>query len=367
MHKKIKILHVIGSLKIGGAENVAMNFVRYLDQQKYQCDYLVFSEEIGEYEEEAIKFGANIIRIPAPNKGYKNYIKNLKAILKVNQYDIVHSHTLFNNGITLKVAYDANIKKRISHSHSTDSGVKETLKYKIYKNIMKNMIKKYATHMIACGLEAGKYLYGDEEFKKNGIVINNGIDAKKYCYSEIKRNRARKELGIKEELLIGHVGRFTETKNHSFLLDIFNEVYKDNNNSKLLLIGDGELRTEIEAKIKKLDLQDKVVLTGIRNDVAYLQQAIDVIVFPSLYEGLPVSIVEAQAAGIPCIVSDNVTTEVKITDCVNFMSLQKSSKEWANKILEFRNIEKKNTVEELILAKYEINSIIEEVAKIYEV
>ena len=366
MDNKIKVLHVIGSLKIGGAENVAMNFSRYLDKQKFKCDYLVFNNEVGEYEKEAIDLGCKVIRIESPNKGYMDYVKNLKEVLKDNRYDVIHSHTLLNNGITLKVAYDMKIRKRISHSHSTDSGVEESLKYKIYKYFMKKMIKKYSTDIIACGEDAGNYLYGKKEFKNSGIIVNNGIDINKYSYNEEKRNESRKELGIENELVVGHVGRFTKVKNHDFLIDIFNEIYKYDKYSKLLLIGDGELREEIESKIRSLGLENNVILTGIRTDVSDLQQAIDVFVFPSLYEGLPVAMIEAQAGGIPCITSENVTQEVKITDSVEFMSLEKSPKDWANKIIEFRKKNRRDTSKDLILAGFDINSTIEEVTKIYE-
>lgn len=366
MKKKIKILQVIGSLHIGGAENIAMNFSRYIDKNRFQCDYLVFSEDRGEYEDEAISLGSKVIHIDSPNKGYANYYKNLKRILNDGKYDVVHTHMLWNNGLTLKAAYDSGIKIRLSHSHSTNSGRKENLTYKIYVYFMKKFIRKYTTILIACGNDAGEYLYGKKLFKEKGIVINNGINIKNYIYSNKKREIVRQNFGLKDALVVGHVGRLTAVKNHDFLLDIFKHLHMLNQNSVLLIVGDGELRPSIENKIKELGLEERVIITGMRSDVADLLQAMDIFVMPSHFEGLPVTLIEAQASGLPSIVSDKVTSKVKVTDLITFMSLEETEEKWGRKILECIRAERDDKLQEMVAKGFDVYATIEQLEHIYE-
>lgn len=366
MKKKIKILQVIGALNIGGAENVAMNFSRYMDKTRFQIDYLVFGEEKGVYEEEALTHGSKVIHIDPPSKGYLQYLRELKKILNKGQYDIIHAHTLLNNGITLFVAYWAKIKKRISHSHSTNSGRKENIIYKFYAFIMKKMIRQYATHYLACGRDAGEYLYGKKIFKEQGLVLNNGIEITKFIFNRVLSKQIREDLEITDETVIGHIGRLTNVKNHDFLLEVFYEFQKIESNSKLLLVGDGELKEQIEQKIKVLGISDKVIMTGVRKDVENMLQAIDVVVFPSIFEGLPVTLIEAQAAGVPCLVSDNITSEIQITNLVKFLSLNTTPKDWAVKIIELNKLEKKEYSTCLKEKGYDIHTEISNLERIYQ-
>ncbi|MTM92156.1 glycosyltransferase, partial [Turicibacter sanguinis] len=355
-NKKIKVLHIIGSLKIGGAENIAMNFSRFINREKFQIDYLVFGEEIGEYEEEAKKLGCRVLRLAGPNEGYLNFYKNLKKILKVEKYDVVHSHTLLNNGIIMKAAHSARIRVRISHSHSTNSGRKEEGIYKLYKTIMFNCIKKYSTHYLACGLEAGNFLFGKVLFEKEGILINNGIPIEEYIFSTEKRKSIRSQLKIEDELIIGHIGRMAPVKNHLFLIKIFAELNKIESNSKLLIIGDGEIKTEIVQRVKEMNLQDKVIFLGIRRDISNLLQAMDVFVFPSLYEGFPLTLLEAQASSLQCLVADTISSEVKLTNSLTFASLCDSEIIWAKKILSKMNNNRVDNSQILIEKGFDIKS-----------
>lgn len=366
MKKKIKILQVIGSLRIGGAENVAMNICRYLDKKKFQCDFLVFSNTIGDYEPEAIELGSNIIRIPLPNDNYKNYYNNLKKVLREGEYDIVHSHVLLNNGLVMKAAYDVNVKKRISHSHSTDSGRKENLKYKLYEIIMKQLINKYSTLVLACGIDAGNYLYGKKMFVKKGIIINNGIDTKKFRYDPETKGKILREFNIDKKLVVGHVGRLAEVKNHIFLLEVFKLINKDEPDSVLLLVGDGELRKAIEDKIEYLGLKKDVIITGLRSDVSDIMQAMDVFVFPSLYEGLPLTTIEAQSSGLVSLISSNVTAEVKVTDLITFMSLENDAVKWASKVLDLSKYQRRDRSEEIKKKGFDICTTIMELETLYE-
>jgi len=365
MTSKTKILQVIGSLETGGAEKVVMDFGRYLDKSRFQCDYLVFGDNVGDNENEAISLGSNVIRIPKPKDNYIKYFNNLKKVLKDGKYNVVHSHQFLNNGLVLKAAYDVNIKKRISHSHSTSSGRKEDIKYKLYSHCMRKIIRKYATHFISCGLDAGDFLYGEKLFKDKGIVINNGVDSKSYGYNIETRNKLRLQLGIDKKLVMGHVGRLAPVKNHDFLVDIFYEVNKLKPDSVLLIVGEGELRSTIENKIRSLGLKDKVIFTGLRSDVSDILQAMDVFVFPSLYEGLPLTLIEAQASGIQCLVSTNVTTQSKVTDLISFISLEKSKEEWAKKVVENSMYYRTDWSEEINKKGFDVYTTIKELESIY--
>jgi glycosyltransferase involved in cell wall biosynthesis len=366
LENKLKVLQVIGSLNIGGAENIAMNFARFLDKDQFQVDFLVFGDVKGAYENEAIQLGCKVIHIDPPSSSYFNYMRNIKRVLMEGEYDVVHTHTLLNNGLTLKAAFDLKIKKRISHSHSTNSGRKESILYKIYSFSMKKLIKKYATDYIACGDDAGEFLYGRELFKKKGKVLKNGIDVSKYAYNSKTRGEVRRSLGIDKELLVGHVGRLTAVKNHDFLIEVFREIQKNNENTKLLIVGDGELRKSLEKKINQLGLTDNVIFTGIRTDIHDLLQAIDVIVFPSLFEGFPVSMVEAQAAGVPCIVSNKVTSQIKVTNLISFMSLEESAKVWAQESLKRAINERTDRSAQMKEKGFDVITTIKTLEKIYE-
>lgn len=365
--RKIKVLHIIGALKVGGAENVAMNFCRYLDKQKFQCDYLVFGDQIGEFEAEAIQLGSKIYRVELPSEGYLRYIKRLREIIRMENYDVVHTHTLLNNGISLYAAKLSKVEKRVSHSHSTNSGKSQERLYFLYERLMKFIIRIYSTHYIACGLEAGIYLYGKQLFKKKGIILNNAIDVKRYSYNETLNNQVRSTLGVNlDATIVGHVGRLCPVKNHKFLIDVFLEYNKKTPNSYLLIIGDGELKEELKKQVIKNNLEQNVIFTGARMDISDIIQSIDVVVFPSLYEGFPVSLIEFQAAGIPCIVSTNVTKHVQITGLIHFLGLNKPILEWSEKIDELSNIKKTDMGELLITQGYDINSNMLEMEKIYE-
>lgn len=361
--QKIKVLQVIGSLHIGGAENMAMNILRYIDRGKYQIDFLVFDgTKENSFESEAISLGANIIMLNKPSLSYREFYKNIKKLLQDGKYDVVHSHTLFNNGIILKAASAVGVKARISHSHSTNSGRNENITYRVYIKIMRSYINRYATHLIACGKDAGTFLYENKRF----IVIKNGVNISDYkCNIDIRLSM-RNQLGLGDKFVIGHVGRFAKVKNHDFLLDVFLEVHKIIPNSILLLVGDGELREEIINKIDKYNLKNYVILTGLRDDVNNLMQAMDILLLPSLYEGIPLTLIEAQASGLKCIISDNVSDEVCITDDVYKLSLDNKSK-WINKILEYSKSNNRNSNNKnLIDSGYDIKTSIKKLENIYE-
>ena len=342
----IRILQITGGMNMGGIENFLMNIYRNIDREKVQFDFLIHQEEKQIFEEEIISLGGKIFRIPSLGKvGHFRYLKELKEFFQVHkEYKIVHSHYNTISGIILREAKKCGIKNRISHSHIAYP--KYRFLEKIYKNYSKFFLKSNTTKMFACSNLAGEWLYGKNE---NYEVINNGIEANKYKLNEKIRIEKRKELKIeKEEIAIGHIGRLTEQKNHKFLIEIFSKLYNINNKYKLFIIGNGELEEKIREQIKALNLEKNIIMLGVRKDVNEILQAMDLFVFPSLYEGLPVTLVEAQGAGLKCFISDTVTKEIDL-ECglTEFISLNRSSEEWAEIIDKNKDYIRKDTIESL--------------------
>lgn len=216
----------------------------------------------------------------------------------------------------------------------------------------KKNIKKYSDKLFACGDEAGRWMFNTDNFE----VLNNAIDTDLYTYSKEKADKIKKEFGIENKFVVGHVGRFNSQKNHEFLIDVFNEVQKIKEDSVMMLVGDGDLRPEIEQKVRDLGLSDKVIFTGVRSDVNDLMQGMDVFLFPSLYEGLPVTMVEAQASGLKCIISDKVPLECKMTENVLVVKLKESPQKWAQEVLKYEKYERQNTKEEIVKANFDIKA-----------
>ncbi len=326
-HEPIRILHVIGIMNRGGAETMIMNLYRNIDRNKVQFDFVENSSEPAAFDEEILSLGGKIYRCPHYNgKNHFAYVKWWNTFFQKHpaEYPIVHGHLGSTAAIYLSVA-----KKHgaytIAHSHSAGSG---SAMYRMFAYPTRYIADKF----FACSKDAGISRYG-KTVGNDSVrcqVLNNAIDARRFSFNQETRKQVRSELHIAENaIVIGHVGRFVEAKNHLFLIDVFADVRKRDPNAVLLLIGDGERRAEIQAAIAEKHLDDAVILTGVRSNVWDFYQAMDVFMFPSVYEGLPVSLVEAQAAGLPCCVSSNVPKDSAITDLVQFISLEDRSEKWA--------------------------------------
>ena len=328
--KPIRIAHIVGKWVGGGVEAVIMNYYRHIDRNKIQFDFICDNDSTDIPYEEIEKLGGKVILIPPYQKVLK-YQKELIKVLKDGKYKIVHSHINTLSVFPLRAAKKAGIPVRIAHSHSTTN--KKEWKKNLLKQVLRPFSKVYATDYFCCSELAGRWLFGDKVYDEGNVyLLNNAIDLDKFRYNEEIRKSKREELGIKEEnLVIGHIGRFVEQKNHRFLIDIFNEVHKKKENSVLLLVGQGPLVEEMKEKVKNLNLTDSVKFLGQRNDANELYQAFDVFLLPSLYEGLPVVGVEAQATGLLCILSDAMTRETKVLDSTTFVSLSETSESWAEK------------------------------------
>lgn len=329
----IRVASVIGRYIGGGVEAVTINYYRNIDKNKVQLDFICDEDSTNIPYEEIEKMGGKVIIIPSYSKPFK-YHKALKRVLKEGNYKIIHSNINTLSVFSLFAAKCAGVPVRIAHSHSTTN--KKEKKKNLMKQVLRPFSKVFATDYMCCSELAGRWLFGNKEYDKGNVyLLNNAIDLDKFKYNESLRKKKRKELGIKDDtLVIGHIGRFVAQKNHDFLIDIFNEIHKKNNNSILLLAGQGPLMEDIKNKVKDLNLDDSVKFLGQRNDANELYQAFDVFLLPSLYEGLPVVGVEAQAAGLLCYLSDDMTKETKVLDITKFMSLDNTPKEWADNILD---------------------------------
>ena len=310
--KPIIVAQIMGKWVGGGVESVIMNYYRHLDHSKVQFDFICDEDSTRIPYDEIKKLGGRVFIVPK----YQNlpkYLKALEKLFKENQYCIVHSNINTLSVFPLYAAKKAGVPIRISHSHST-SNPKEW-KRNLIKNILRPFSKRYATDYFACSELAGRYLFGNKAFDQGEVkIIHNAIDVDKFKFDEVARKKLRKEFGIKDStVVIGHVGRFVQQKNHTFLVDVFKEYHKKNPDSKLLLVGSGPLEDEIKKKVERLGLKDSVLFLGQRDDINKLYSVMDVFCLPSLYEGLPVVGVEAQAAGLPCVFSDKITNDTVIT------------------------------------------------------
>lgn len=343
----IRIAQIIGKWLGGGVEAVVMNYYRHLDHSKVQFDFICDDDSTNIPYDEIEKLGGKVILIPPYQKVFK-YQKELRRVLRDGKYKIVHSHINTLSVFPLYAAKKVGVPVRIAHSHSTTN--KKEWKKNLLKQVLRPFSKKYATNYMCCSELAGRWLFGDKAYDEGKVyLLNNAIDLDKFKYDKKIRDKKRKELGIKEDtIVIGHIGRFVAQKNHTFLIDIFNQFHKKEKNSILLLAGQGPLQEEIKNKVRELGLDDSVGFLGQRNDANELYQAFDVFLLPSLYEGLPVVGVEAQASGLLCFFSDDMTKETKVLDSTVFMSLSNTSEEWTGEILtnlkDYKRINTKNEV-----------------------
>lgn len=361
-----RILQITDSMGMGGIQAFIMNVYRNIDREKYQFDFLLHQKMENGYDDEILKMGGNIYYIPSRHEGI---IKNRKALEKFfskhPEYTVVHQHESSLTYIEpLVIAKKYNVPVRIMHSHSTRaSGSKiHTLLHKI--NI--HRIKNVATNYFACGELAGKWMYNGSGVEKKVIIVNNGIDIKKYSFDETIRKKLRIELGLDKKFVIGNVGRFSEVKNHTFLIDVFNEFVKLYPDSELVLVGDGDLQQDMKNKVKKLSLSDKVQFLGIRRDVHTILMSFDYVVIPSLYEGFPVTAIEAQAIGVPCLISDSVTKDVVINNNVKMLSLRESADVWADQIYKNKKVQRNSNKEGLIKKGFDIATTTDYLLEIYK-
>lgn len=310
---KIKVCHFVYGIVNGGVERVLLNYFSNMDLEKYDFHIITQGDSDEKCIDEFTKLNFTIHTVTKKSKSIiKNY-KDIMSILRKYKFDIVHCHMSNTNIFPLFYSWIAHIKIRINHSHTANS------KQSLSNVIMRKTAKMFDTHRMACSQDAAMWLF---DSSKNVKILNNAIELEHFEYDPEVRKKMRKELGINENIVIGHIGRFAEQKNHEFLIRVFNELYKENNNYKLLLIGIGELETKIKDQVSNLESKDNILFLGTRNDVNELYQAMDIFVLPSLFEGLGIVLVEAQVSGLECISSTSVPVEAKICNNLKFIELE---------------------------------------------
>ena len=358
MSEPIRVLHVIGIMNRGGAETMIMNLYRHIDRSKVQFDFVENSSEPAAFDEEILSLGGRIYRCPHYNgKNHFTYVKWWNDFFKAHpkEYPIIHGHLGSTAAIYLSITkkYGA---YAIAHSHS--SGTDHSLHSYLYRMMSYNT-RNVADYFFACSEAAGKDRFGCKVvFGDHYAVLNNAIDVNCFSYDPSIREAVRDELNIVQNaFVVGHIGRYTKEKNHEFILKIFSELKKMDSSVRLLMIGDGPLHTQIMQTAEQLGLSSDVIFTGVRSDVERLVQAMDVFVLPSLYEGLPVTMVEAQAAGLPCLISDKVPSECILTnDLVDILPLSADPETWAEKILEKRNLPRTDRRSEIAAHGFDITT-----------
>ena len=347
MSNPVRVLQVFAEMNRGGAETMIMNLYRNIDRSKIQFDFIVHTEEKCAFDEEIVSLGGSIYYIPRySGKNHLQYKKAWNVFFEEHpQYKLIHGHVRSTAAIYLNIAKKYNLLT-ISHSHSISSGKGISA---LVKNILQYPIRNIADHLVACSQEAGEWLFGKKACSQdNFFILNNAIEVNSFVFNSEIRVKKREEFNLKEKFVIGHVGRLIPLKNHEFLIDTFKEVHDINKSAVLLLVGEGELQEHLKKKVNKLGLNENVIFAGARFDVHEILQAMDVFVFPSLYEGLGIVLIEAQASGLPCVVTETIPKEAIVTSLVKTVSLRGERKEWVNIIHQYSTgYERKNTLKDI--------------------
>lgn len=350
----MRVLHAIGSLNQGGSQSFVMNLYRAIDRSLVQFDFVI--EHPGElyHAEEIRRLGGRVFELePFTGGNVHRYVRQWRDFLDAHdEWPIVHGHVRSTAAIYLSIAKKHGMHA-ISHSHSTSecAGMKGRV-----KRMLEYPLRYVADDFFACSETSARWLFGDAVVDRGDAhIVPNAIDAASFRYSDSARLETRASLGLGDEFVVGNVGRLSEPKNHLFLLDIFEEVLRLRPDAKLLLVGDGELRRTVEDSIEQRGIAASVMMLGARSDVASLCQAMDVFLMPSLYEGFPVALVEAQAAGLPAVVSDSVTDAADIVDgLVDRLSLEASVDAWAQACVARAGSQRPDTTHDIVAAGYDV-------------
>ena len=361
----IRVVHAVGKVVAGGVEAVVMNYYRNIDRSKIQFDFIMDGYQKTLIDEEIKRMGGLVYKVEPYEKNLFKNLYQCYKIFKQNRYNVFHCHMNSLSVLWLFAALIARVPVRISHSHSTSA--KGEGKKTLFKNFLRPFSRLFPTHYCACSAYAGNWLFGSGFYNKGKVkLVKNAINIKRFSFNHEIREKLRKAFDLENKFVIGHVGRFVYQKNHEFLIGIFNEIHKRNADAVLMLIGTGELEGLVRQRVNEAGLDNNVLFLGTRQDVNDLMQAMDVFLLPSFYEGLPVVGVEAQTAGLPCVLSDAMTKETRITSSTKFLSLTKSAGEWAEEILSYVNEYKRlKTDEDIRKAGFDIEYAAQDLAELY--
>lgn len=357
-------LQIAASLYIGGAEKVTRDIGLYHSDEEYETHYVVFGDAVGEYEPQLLARGCKIFHIPSPGVDYRGYLRTLEQLMREYHYTAVHAHTMFNAGWAMWQAKRMGVPVRVAHSHSaldTAGGWKT----KAYETAMRALILSCSTDLVACGEKAGIRLFGERTYRKKGKLILNGIDVRDFRLDENARNAIRVKHHLTDSFVIGHVGHLAEVKNQAYLLDLMPGILEKKPNAKLLMLGEGPDRAMLEQKIAAMGLENAVIMTGNVMNVSDYLSAMDVFAFPSLYEGMPLSIIEVQANGLPCVLSAGVPRDVYLTDLIRPLPLEETEK-WIQAICESRRADPLQYQEQLLKSGFDVSAAMRKIYDIYE-
>lgn len=368
-----RVLHIVSAMDRGGAETLIMNIYRNLDRTKIQFDFVVHSNKMNDFEEEIVKLGGKIFKIQSLGQlGPFNYVKELIKIMKSNHYIAIHSHTDYQSGFPALAAKLSGVKKRICHSHSNNWPNRGQFKEKMSLKVLQKIIQLSATNYCSCSKEAAQFLFGNKLVNSERVrIFKNGIDIRDFTKMEVNsRNNVIHELKLPKDVkIIGHVGKFSDSKNQIFILNLLKKLLKEDERYCALLIGDGPLKAQMEAEADRLGILDHVKFLGVREDIPKLMRAFDVFLFPSKFEGFGIVVLEAQSAGTPCVLSASVP---KMTDVglglTTFVDLKESLDVWCHKVKESIEKERPSSgfiVETISEKGYNIQSTINEWVELY--
>ena len=349
MAEHIRVLHIVGAMYPGGMENFIMNLYENIDRSRIQFDFAVHMIKKNDYTEKIREMGGIVYELPRLTRKPLKNIRSLYKIVKDNNYKIVIRHT--SNALVAPQLWAAKKAGAVTVCHSHNETDPQTAIHRLCRLF----INKCADVRFACSINAGKWMFGNGDYK----VICNAIDVQKFAYNAQAGERIRREFSLDRKNVYGHIANFIASKNHKFLLQIYAEIAKLDKNAAFFCIGDGDLRPEIERQTDELGMRDKIILTGVRSDIPDFMSCFNVLVFPSVFEGLPLTLIEAQASGLPCLVSDTIIDDVIVTEnLVEMESIKKSPREWAIKAVEMaKNKERICQFENIAQKGYDIKNL----------
>lgn len=358
----IRILQMIGSLNVGGSQTMIMNIYRNIDRTKMQFDFVLDHPKETYFAEEVKAMGAKIYTMPMFNGANAAEIKKdwNNFFYMHPEYKVLHSHVRSYASLYLPVAKKHGVKT-IIHSHSTSNGSGAMA---MAKNALQYPLKKQADILMACSTEAGLWLYGDKAMKSDRYVfMPNGVDLERFGFKQETREKLRRELGLEGKFVVGHVGRFMADKNHEFLVEAFAKLKEKEPKAALLLVGEGALQLQTAQKAVQLGVAEDVIMTGNRNDVPDLLSAMDIFAFPSIREGLPVTLIEAQAAGLPCLISENISPDVDVSALATRLPID-SAQRWADEML--KKPGRMDVSRDIIKAGFDVKESAKKMYQLYE-
>lgn len=325
-----RILCIVASMDTGGAETFLMKIFRKIDKKEFQMDFCVGADRKGYYDDEIIRLGGNIHKVTMKSKSIVSFYRELKSLILANRYDCVMRIGASSfTAIDLWIAKSCGVKCRILRSSNAgtlqDAGI-----HRIIHKLLRRPLTSVATVKIAPSVLAGEYTFGKKAADKDLILLKNGLNISNFTFLPADRQAVRERYGLNDKTVVGHIGRFNIQKNHDYLIEVFQQFVSLHPDSCLLLVGNGERLGEVKKAIIERGIEDKVIFAGVCSNVPQLLMAMDILVFPSLYEGMPNVVIEAQTTGLPCIISDTITEEAIVTDLVTMKSIHADPKEWTD-------------------------------------